>query len=486
MPISAKQLNLLAARQHGFFTAQQAKSCGFSNWMQAYHCRTGGWQKFGRGLFRLPGFADSREADFFRWVLWSRNVQDQPQAIISHFSALALHELWDDDQTPVHLTVPLDFRKAVPAGCVIHKASLNLSAIETKAGLMVTRLPRTLEDLREDLVQQGLWETINRKALAAGKLSGQESAPLPSPQTALAAELLTPDSSERIESESENRPQSPVMALPIDPSGGGEPPYVTSSRLLTEKVYQMIFLQTRSSLGSRRRAQAGFTLVELLVVTAIISLLAGMLLPALEKALASARQAQCQSNLKQLGWGWFQYADDHGGKGCDSRNSSWPNGRWYYALNPYVAGQILSSRSQNLLFTGPNRRAQALAARNVFKCPGNPRQFDQSASDNEYWALNYLWNVRLDESLGTATYILQASGLSGYIEIARIKNPSGKVIIADGNNNFEWNYFYNSRVAYCHAQGRTSDFLMADGHVQPYSQPLPPDGIDCEVMNALK
>ena len=98
----------------------------------------------------------------------------------------------------------------------------------------------------------------------------------------------------------------------------------------------------------RRR---GFTLIELLVVIAIIAILAAILFPVFARAREKARQASCQSNLKQMELAARMYASDYnernvlvamGGGTAAPGNGIW----WMIVLQPYLKNmQILDCPS---------------------------------------------------------------------------------------------------------------------------------------------
>ncbi len=163
-----RRLAEVAHTQGGYFTAAQALRAGYSYRQQHYHRDRGNWIYVDRGVFRLRDYPDSPHEDLIRWSLWSRNRKGEPQAVVSHETALALHELGDLMPTKTHLTVPPGFRKKVPGGCIIHKAALSPEEIESRPGFFLTTPLKTIQDIAADQASEEVMESVIRDALKKG------------------------------------------------------------------------------------------------------------------------------------------------------------------------------------------------------------------------------------------------------------------------------------------------------------------------------
>lgn len=191
----------------------------------------------------------------------------------------------------------------------------------------------------------------------------------------------------------------------------------------------------------------GFTLIEILVVIAVISILAAILFPVFARARENARRSSCLSNEKQLGLAALQYTQDYDERLFGfSISEGGVSKTWMFRLQPYMKSKQL------------------------FKCPSET-VFDEVQDNLSPSRTSYCYNnMYLSDSGNTAS--------AGGVALAAITNAAETVIFGEqtnkesGQTRYTCNPTGSNKPAAPHLEG--GNFTFVDGHVKwyPYANPI--------------
>lgn len=233
----------------------------------------------------------------------------------------------------------------------------------------------------------------------------------------------------------------------------------------------------------------GFTLVELLVVVAVIAILAGLLLPALSQSKMKAQGIVCMNNLRQIQVAWGLYTLDFEDRVPPNINKpEWQSGRsadfpsWvagWLSLPGSNVGPFFSSHNTNtLMLVGSDYRdfgsiGGYATSPGIYKCPS-----DKSKGEIEGQLLPRVRTLAMNANIGVSpSYEPVPRSYRHYRKTHEFKKPSEVFVFLDERedsiNDGGFYVFMDARPNFmeitdypAHYHNGSGSLVFADGHAE--------------------
>ncbi len=239
----------------------------------------------------------------------------------------------------------------------------------------------------------------------------------------------------------------------------------------------------RGTCARVHRFSPAFTLVELLLVVAVIAILAGLLLPVLARARASAAAASCLNNTRQLTLGWLLYADqsnDHlvYNLGLDKRQPIPSGNRDLNWVNNIMSWE-LDSDNTNLAFVAKSPLSPLIGgSAAIFLCPSD--QVVSPVQRSAGWTRR-VRSYSMNAMVGDAGPNVQAGGnilnpgYRQYLRLSDMESPTSTFVMVDEHpdsigDGYFYNTIYDRQWVHLPASyhGGAANFSFADGHAESH------------------